>query len=74
MRVRTKPTTKGSRIIANLNKGDAVHILAKSKNEEKISGMIAPWLIIKTKDGTVGYSYGYFFDVDQDELKAAPTF
>jgi len=74
VRVRTKPTTKGSRIIVSLDKGDKVFILGKSKNEERIGKMSALWYKIKTEDGTVGYSYGYFFDVDENELEAAPVF
>ncbi len=74
VRVRTKPTTKGSRIIDSLDKGDVVYILGKSKNEEKISNMTAPWYKIKIKDGTMGYSYGYFFDVDEAVAKRIPTF
>lgn len=54
--------------------GDKVIILGKSEKEEKILNMVAPWYKIKTEDGTVGYSYGYFFDVNVLELKAAPTF
>jgi len=74
VRVRTNPTTKGSRIIVSLDKGDKVFILGKSKNEERIGKMSAPWYKIKTEDGTVGYSYGYFFDVDKNELEAVPVF
>ena len=74
VRIRTKPTTVNSRTIGSLDKGDKVSILGKSEKEEKILNMTAPWYKIKTEDGTVGYSYGYFFDVSVPELRAAPTF
>ena len=74
VRVRTKPTSEGSRVVGNLAKGDVVYILGKSKNEEKIGNMSAHWYKIETKDGMAGYSYGYFFDVDQDKLKAVPEY
>ncbi len=74
MRVRSKPTTKGSRIIGSLGKGDVVLIIGKSWGEERIGKMSALWYMIITEDGKIGYSYGYFFDVDEDELEAAPLF
>ncbi len=74
VRIRDKPTTNNSRTIGSLNKGDRVVILGKSRNEEVISSMTAPWYKIRTDAGTIGYSYGYFFDVDVRELMAVPTF
>jgi hypothetical protein len=36
--------------------------------------MSARWYELKTQQGTAGYCYGYFFNVDEDELKAIPEF
>ena len=74
VRIRNKPTIENSKTIGNLDKGDKVIILGKSRNEDTIQNMVAPWFKIKTEDGTVGYSYGYFFIIDSWELKATPTF
>ena len=74
VRMRDKPTTINSRTVGSLNKGDRVIILGKSRNEEKIGSMTAHWYRIKTENGTIGYSYGYFFDADSLELKSVPTF
>ena len=57
-----------------MDRGDQVLILAKSRDVEKIEDMVACWYRIKTESGIVGYSYGYFFDVDEWEVAAAPTF
>ena len=39
-----------------------------------IQQMVAHWYRIRKEDGTTGYSYGFFFDVDPWELQALPTF
>ena len=74
VRIRDRPATRGSRVLGNLNAGDTVVILARSPTDEAIGNMTAPWYRIKDPRGTVGYSYGFFFDADGWEIAAAPTF
>ena len=57
-----------------MDKGDKVIILGKSEKEEKIQNMSAYWYKIKTEDDTVGYAYGYFFDVNTVEVIDIPIF
>lgn len=74
VRYRTAPTTVGSDTLGYLHKGDRVIVLGQSKNEERIGNMSAPWYKIKTEDGTVGYGYGYFFDLNEDILPVVSVF
>lgn len=74
VRIRNKPTTSNSRTIGSVDRGDEVIILGKSEGEEKIQNMLAHWYKIKTEDNTVGYAYGYFFDINTVEIEDIPTF
>ena len=74
VRIRNKPTTSNSRTIGSVERGDKVIILGKSEREEKIQNMSAHWYKIKTEDSTIGYAYGYFFDVNTVEIEDIPTF
>jgi hypothetical protein len=73
VRIRTKPTIENGEIVGSLDKDEQAIILGKSRQEEIIKSMTARWYRIKTEEGTVGYSYGYFFTIDEWELKAVPT-
>ena len=72
VRIRTHPTTGGSTVIGNLNKGQSVRLLAVGKEEERIGNMSAPWLKIQTLDGLVGYSYGHFFVYNESHAEYLP--
>jgi hypothetical protein len=74
VRIRNEPTTQDSMTIGSLNKGDQVVVLGRSRDEETISSMTAHWYKIRTGNGLVGYSYGYFFDVHSRDLQVLPTF
>jgi len=74
VRIRNLPTTSGSMTIGSLNRGDRVVILGRSRDKETISSMTAYWYKIRTEDGIVGYSFGYFFDTDPRDLPTLPTF
>lgn len=74
VRIRNQPNTHSSMTIGSLEKGDQVVILGKSRSEEIIQSMSAYWYKVRTEGGIIGYSYGYFFDVDSRDLKALPTF
>lgn len=74
VRMRDKPTTQDSRTIGSLDAGDKVAVLGKSPDKEDIGPMTAHWYRIRTEDGTVGFSYGFFFDIDSRDLEAVPTF
>lgn len=74
VRIRTVPTTTSGKTLGALNKGDKVRILGKSAQEERIGNMMDSWLKIETQDGTIGYSYGYFFDYDGYFASFLPTF
>ena len=74
VRIRNNPTTSNSRTIGSVDRGDEVIILGKSEKEEKIQNMMAHWYKIKTEDRTIGYAYGYFFDINTVEIEDIPTF
>ncbi|MBT3274341.1 MAG: SH3 domain-containing protein [Spirochaetales bacterium] len=74
VRMRNRPTTANSKVVGSLNQSDQVFILSRSKNQQKIQDMNAYWYKLKTDDGIVGYSYGYFFDVNEWEKKVLPTY
>jgi hypothetical protein len=74
VRMRDKPTTQDSRTIGSLDAGDQVVVLGKSPAEQVIGSMTAYWYRIRTEEGVVGFSYGFFSDIDSRDLEAVPTF
>ena len=74
VRIRDRAGTRDSNIVGRSDSGETVAILAKSREQDAIQGMVAHWYRIRKEDGTTGYSYGFFFDVDPWELEALPTF
>lgn len=74
VRMRNKPTTANSKVVGSLNQSVQVILLSRSKNRQKIQDMNAHWYKLKTDDGIVGYSYGFFFDGNEWEKKVLPTF
>ena len=74
VRIRDRATTVGSAIIGGSDRGELVSILAKSRERVAIQGMVAHWYRIQKADSTTGFSYGFFFDVDEREIDVLPTF
>jgi len=72
LRVRTEPTLNGE-IVASLAVGTDLEILDVTAEEMAIGTMSARWYKVRTlpgEDEIEGWSYGFFIDVDQEELLA----
>ncbi len=65
VRVRSGPSTQGTKTLTNLYKNDPVDVISKTGD----------WYKIKTEDGIVGYMYAQYIDVSgtvPGEEKPAP--
>jgi hypothetical protein len=63
VRIREHPSLK-AKTLGYLEKGERVRVWERSGYRQPIEGMMAPWYRIETDDGKVGWSYGYFIDLD----------
>ena len=64
VRVRDRPTTRGSRVITKLRKGDRVTVLGRGGTKVTIGNLTGYWLRIRLQDGRTGYAFGEFFKLD----------
>jgi hypothetical protein len=63
VRVRELPSLD-SDSITYLNEGDRIEIIDQSEEPMRIGEMESVWYKIKTSDGTIGWTYGYFIDIE----------
>ena len=64
VRVRKSPNLESEQL-GKISEGTVVKILEKSHEKMKISNMLDYWYKIKTKEGLIGWSYGYFIDMEE---------
>lgn len=62
VRLRTAPNLESQKI-GSLMKGDIVSILNRSAYRMVINDMNAYWFKVKTEEGIVGWTYGYFLEL-----------
>ena len=65
VRLRDEPNLN-SNTLTHLNINDKVIILNKSNEKELIEFMYSYWYQVRTADGTEGWMYGYFLDIDKN--------
>lgn len=64
VRLRADPKTTGA-ILKTLGKGIGVNILDQTKDTQTINGKTAVWLKVRLTDGTEGWVFGAFIDVQK---------
>lgn len=71
LNVREAPDKKSKRL-ATLPKGEKVTVLAEQPSDEKIDGVIAPWMQI-TNGKITGWAFGGFLSANPPEFTNAPS-
>lgn len=72
LRLRNRPDRKGA-IMGVLYRGDLVHELRQSEKPETIGGKTAPWVQIRTAEGTIGWVFGGFLKDPEGTAAARPA-
>jgi len=49
-------------VLANLNRGEAVQVLARSNEKMRVGRMYQYWYQVKTAKGLTGWVYGYYIN------------
>lgn len=74
VKVFSKPSEAGGEILCSLGKNTIVSILGRGAKEERIQNVTATWYKIRINDGSVGYGFGAFFDVESEGKNFIPVY
>ena len=63
VRIRQEPNLDGVKV-GYLHKDQCVQILDQTEEKMQIGDMLSIWYKVRTEDGTEGWAYGYFVDIE----------
>jgi hypothetical protein len=66
VRVRNLPTLN-SEIAGNLDLGEEVEIFCRTRDKYNVYNLEDYWYVIKRKNGLVGWTYGYYISMNEEE-------